>query len=71
MVKNGKYAGILFVCQRSDVSFFKPMWGRDPKFSNALLNGFNSGLKVWCISTELSENKMIFKQVIPFKLDKN
>ena len=27
MVKNGKNAGILFVCQRSDVSFFKPMWG--------------------------------------------
>ena len=38
MVKTGKNAGILFVCQRSDVNFFKPMWERDPKFSQALLN---------------------------------
>ena len=71
IVKKGKNAGILFVCQRSDVNFFRPMWERDSKFSQALLDGFNIGLKVWCISTELSENKMIFKQVIPFKLDKN
>ena len=31
MVKNGKNCGILFVCQRSDVNFFKPMWERDSK----------------------------------------
>lgn len=71
MVKAGKNAGILFVCQRSDVNFFKPMWGRDPKFSQALLNGFNSGLKIWCISTELSKQKMTFKKIIPFQLSKD
>lgn len=71
MVKNGKNAGILFVCQRSDVNFFKPMWERDPKFSQALLNGFNAGLKVWCISTELSKKNMTFKKIIPFQLNKD
>ena len=71
MVKSGKNAGILFVCQRSDVNFFKPMWERDPKFSQALLNGFNSGLKVWCISTELSRENMTFKKIIPFQLSKD
>ena len=71
MVKNGKNAGILFVCQRSDVNLFKPMWERDPKFSQALLTGFNSGLKVWCISTELSKEHMTFKKIIPFQLDKD
>ena len=71
MVKNGKNAGILFVCQRSDVNLFKPMWERDPKFSQALLTGFNSGLKVWCISTELSKEHMTFKKIIPFQLNKD
>ena len=71
MVKNGKNAGILFVCQRSDVNLFKPMWERDPKFSQALLTGFNSGLKVWCISTELSKEYITFKKIIPFQLNKD
>ncbi len=71
IVKKGKNAGILFVCQRSDVNFFKPMWERDFKFSQALLDGFNVGLKVWCISTELSKEHMTFKKIIPFQLNKD
>jgi len=68
LVKSGKKAGVLFVCQRSDAISFKPMWDRDPKFAKALLEGFNVGLKVWCISVELSLNKMNFKKVLPCEL---
>tara|TARA_B110000438_G_scaffold194772_1_gene186419 strand:+ start:751 stop:1455 length:705 start_codon:yes stop_codon:yes gene_type:complete len=71
VIESGKGAGVLFVCQRSDVTFFKPMWDRDPKFSKALLDGFNIGLKIWCISTNLSKTEMTFKKQIPFQLEKD
>ena len=37
LVKEGEFAGILFVCQRPDATLFEPMWDRDPMFSNVLL----------------------------------
>ena len=69
LVKSGKNAGIIFVCQRSDVISFKPFWKRDPKFSRALLDGYKIGLKIWCISVELTQEEMNFKKVIPFDLE--
>jgi sugar fermentation stimulation protein A len=36
LVKEGREAGILFVCQRPDAVLFRPMWNRDPKFCDAL-----------------------------------
>tara|TARA_B100001250_G_scaffold136118_1_gene116521 strand:+ start:386 stop:1090 length:705 start_codon:yes stop_codon:yes gene_type:complete len=69
LVKNGKNAGVIFVCQRSDVISFKPFWKRDPKFSRALLDGYKIGLKIWCISVELTQEEMNFKKVIPFDLE--
>ena len=68
LVKSGKNAGVLFVCQRSDVNSFKPMWDRDPKFGKALLDGFKFGLKIWCISVDISLSEMNFKKEIPFSL---
>jgi len=71
LVKNGKKAGILFVCQRSDAISFSPMWDRDPQFSKALLKGYKIGLKIWCISVNLSVNAMSFKKELPVHLDRD
>lgn len=68
LVKNGTGAGILFVCQRSDANRFEPMWDRDPKFANALLRAKDSGVKVWCITTNVSETELTFEKEIPVNL---
>lgn len=69
IVKSGEGAGILFVCQRPDANRFAPMWNRDPKFSKTLLKAKNAGVKVWCITTEISETEMRFGTEIPVNLE--
>lgn len=68
LVRNGNGAGILFVCQRPDASRFEPMWDRDPKFAKALLEAKETGVEVWCITTQLSETQMTFEKEIPVNL---
>ena len=68
LVKRGDRAGILFVCQRPDAILFEPMWNRDPNFSSALENAFNSGVKVWCITLNVSETEISFNKEIPVNL---
>ena len=55
LVKEGEFAGILFVCQRPDATLFEPMWDRDPMFSNVLFNAYKMGVKVWCITLNVSQ----------------
>ena len=69
LVTKGKRAGILFVCQRSDADLFMPMWKRDSKFSKALLNAYEKGVKVWCITLNISRNEITFNKEIPVKLE--
>ncbi len=69
LVENGQGAGILFVCQRSDANRFAPMWDRDPKFARTLLGAKKAGVKVWCITTQVSEAEMTFEKEIPVNLD--
>tara|TARA_B100000700_G_scaffold188858_1_gene208112 strand:+ start:3128 stop:3835 length:708 start_codon:yes stop_codon:yes gene_type:complete len=71
LVTKGKRAGILFVCQRSDADLFMPMWERDSKFSKALLNAYEKGVKVWCITLNISRNEITFNKEIPVKLELN
>ena len=71
IVLNGGKAGILFVCQRPDAFSFQPMWDRDPKFSKALLNSYNAGVKIWCITLNISESEITFNQEIPVNLTVN
>jgi len=68
LVKKGDQAGILFVCQRPDAVSFEPMWKRDPNFSLALHNAFQSGVKVWCITLNISETEISFNKEIPVNL---
>ena len=65
LVKEGEFAGILFVCQRPDATLFEPMWDRDPMFSNALLNAYKMGVKVWCITLNVSQTEISFNKEIP------
>ncbi len=54
LVEQGNKAGILFVCQRRDGKLFKPMWKRDPRFGKSLVQAYNSGVKVWCITCSVT-----------------
>ena len=71
LVLNGKQAGILFVCQRPDANSFQPMWDRDPKFSKALLNAHLAGVKVWCITLNITKSEVTFNKEIPVNLNNN
>ena len=65
LVKEGEFAGILFVCQRPDATLFEPMWDRDPMFSNVLFNAYKMGVKVWCITLNISKTEISFNKEIP------
>ena len=69
LVEEGKGAGILFVCQRADAISFRPMWERDPKLANAVLKANNAGVKIWCITLNVSETDMTFNKEIPVNLE--
>ena len=68
LVKEGEFAGILFVCQRPDATLFEPMWDRDPMFSNVLFNAYKMGVKVWCITLNVSQTEISFNKEIPVNL---
>ena len=69
LVLKGHGAGVLFVCQRSDAYSFQPMWERDPEFSSALLDAYNIGVKVNCITLNISKSNITFNAEIPIKLE--
>ena len=69
LVQNGYEAGILFVCQRPDASSFRPMWERDPKLAEAVLDARNAGVNVWCITLNVSKTEITFNQEIPVNLE--
>ena len=68
LVENGFQAGVLFVVQRSAADSFQPMWKRDPKFGKALVNAYQAGVHVWCITTRISKTNMTYKEEIPVNL---
>lgn len=69
MVVNGTEAGILFVCQRSDATLFQPMFDRDPKFAHELRLAHERGVNIWCITTKVSLDEMVYWQEIPLSLN--
>ena len=70
LVKEGEFAGILFVCQRPAATLFEPMWDRDPMFSNDLFNPYKMGVKVWCITLNISKTEISFNKEIPVNFKK-
>lgn len=69
LVEIGEKAGILFVCQRPEPVLFRPMWERDPKLSRSVFEANLAGVKVWCITLNVSETEMTFYQEIPVNLE--
>jgi len=45
------------------------MWERDPKLANAVLDANKSGVKVWCITLNVSKTDMTFHKEIPVNLE--
>ena len=68
MSRRGVRAGILFVCQRPDATLFRPMWGRDPKFAEALLEAEAAGVRINVITAEVKPGAITYKQEIPYDL---
>ena len=46
------------------------MWDRDPKFAMALSDAYKAGVKVWCITLNISKTEISFKQQIPVNLER-
>tara|TARA_B100000029_G_C17531432_1_gene943385 strand:+ start:52 stop:762 length:711 start_codon:yes stop_codon:yes gene_type:complete len=69
LVEEGNQAGILFVCQRNDATSFRPMWERDPKLAQAVLDANQAGVKVWCITLNISKTEMTYHREIPVNLE--
>ena len=68
MTKDGIDCMVLFVVQRSDAKIFHPQWKRDPKFSEALLNAYNDGLKIKVIQAHIQKTKMVYCGELSFNL---
>ena len=68
LVAQGNKAGILFVCQRRDGKLLKPMWKRDPKFGEALVQAYNCGVKVWCVTCAVTLKSITLLREIPVNL---
>ena len=68
LVKQGNKAGILFVCQRRDGKLFTPMWKRDPQFGEALVQAYNCGVKVWCVTCAVTLKSITLLREIPVNL---
>ena len=70
LVSQGYQAGVLFVCQRQDASSFQPMWERDPHFSSALVEAYAKGVKINCITLNISKSEITFNEEISLNLEK-
>ena len=57
-------------CIWDSVIPFEPMWERDPNFSHALLDAYKAGVKVWCISLNISKTEITFNKEIPVNFGK-
>ena len=68
MTKDGIDCMVLFVVQRSDAKIFQPQWERDSKFSEALLNAYNDGLKIKVVKADIQKTKMVYCGELPFNL---
>ena len=60
---------VLFVVQRSDAECFQPKWERDPKFSNALFDAWQTGLQVRVIKLEMTTHAIYYLGEIPYQLN--
>ena len=68
MSREGVRTGILFVCQRPDASLFRPMWKRDPKFAEALLEAEDAGVQVNVITAKMAPEAISYHKEIPYDL---
>ncbi|MBC8175359.1 MAG: DNA/RNA nuclease SfsA [Candidatus Marinimicrobia bacterium] len=68
LVKSGVGAGVLFVCQRSDVKLFRPQWDRDHRFAEVLVMADRVGVKIWVISSKVSPESIEYNKQIPYDL---
>ncbi|MBH31146.1 MAG: DNA/RNA nuclease SfsA [Candidatus Marinimicrobia bacterium] len=68
MSREGVRTGILFVCQRPDASLFRPMWERDRKFAEALVEAKDAGVQINVITAEVAPEAISYHQEIPFDL---
>ena len=68
MCGDGIKSGILFVCQRPDAAQFRPMWERDSKFAEALLEAEAAGVQINVITAKVEPGAIVYEQEIPYDL---
>lgn len=66
--RRGGGAGILFVCQRPDADSFEPFRERDPGFARSLEAAQAAGVRVWCLTTEVTREEIRCLREIPVRI---
>ena len=51
-------------------SSFRPMWERDPHFSSGLVEAYYKGVKINCITLNISKSEITFNEEISLNLEK-
>jgi sugar fermentation stimulation protein A len=69
LVKSGNDAGVLFVCQRSDVNSFRPQCERDPKFAESLKSAEKTGVRIHVIKAKVTPESIKYMGEIPYNLN--
>jgi len=69
MVRQGQRAVMLFLIQRSDGTIFKPAGHIDPDYAEELRRAFSSGVEILPYRAEVSPEKIIIAERVPFELD--
>ena len=69
LVKSGNDAGVLFVCQRSDVNSFRPQCERDPKFAESLKSAEKAGVRIHVIKAKVTPESIQYMGEIPYNLN--
>jgi len=66
--RQGMWAVMLFIIQRTDVEMFGPAWDIDPDYAETLLQAFQQGVEVIPVLAEVSPEKIEIGRILPFDL---
>ena len=69
-VSAGYKAYVLFVIQIEDVACLRPHWGRDPAFSQALVDAASAGVEILAYDCQVTPSTMEIRNPVPVTLEK-
>ncbi len=66
--ESGRRAVMVYVVQRSDVEVFTPAFSIDKAYAEALQQAYKAGVEIFPVRAEVSPEKIVLKEILPFEL---